>query len=75
METTGNSISERVRAGVKTFGLQKQLAAEMGVSDVELSKFLEGQLPKFARLLQALDLEVVDVGHLADLRRVLKTVL
>lgn len=74
METTGNSIS-RIRAGVRTFGLQKQLAADLGISESELSKFLEGQLPRFQRLLDLLGLEVVPAGHVADLRRVLKEVL
>lgn len=74
-ETTGNSISERVRSGVKAYGLQKQLASELAMSDADLSKFLDGQLPKFAKLLEALHMEVVDVGHVSDLRRVLKAVL
>jgi hypothetical protein len=75
METTGNSIADRVRSGVKAFGLQKQLALQLGMNDAELSKFLEGQLPKFARLLAALELDVVDAGHVRDLKRILKAVL
>ena len=75
MATTGNLVSDRIRAGVKAYGLQKQLASELGMSDADLSKFLEGQLPKFARLLEALQLEVVDGGHVSDLKRVLKAVL
>ena len=75
METTGNLISDRVKAGVRAYGLQKQLASEMGISDADLSKFLEGQLPRFAKLLSVLQLEVVDGNHVADLRRVLKQVL
>ena len=75
MATTGNLVSDRIRAGVKAYGLQKQLASELGMSDADLSKFLEGQLPKFARLLEALQLEVVDGGPVSDLKRVLKAVL
>jgi transcriptional regulator with XRE-family HTH domain len=76
MATTGISVSDRIRTAVKAHGgLQKQLAAELGMADPELSKFMEGQLPKFARLLDTLGLEVVEKGHVSDLRRVLKEVL
>lgn len=73
--TTGNSVSDRIRAGVKAYGLQKQLASDLGMSDPDMTKFLDGQLPRFARLLEVLELEVVDRGHVTDLRRVLKEVL
>ena len=76
METTGKSISvERVRLSIKSHGAQKTLALELGTSDANLSKFLEGQLPTFGRLLDLLGLEVVEKGHINDLRRVLKEVL
>jgi hypothetical protein len=73
VETTGKEVSaSRIRAAVRSYGLQKQLAAEIGTSDANLSKFLDGQLPVFLRLLDLLDLEVVDRGEVDDLRRVLK---
>lgn len=77
-ETTGNSVSNSVgliRSAVKSHGLQKQLAYELGISDANLSKFLEGQVPMLGRLLEVLGLEVVEKGEVADLRRVLKRVL
>lgn len=42
METTGNNLSaERVRAAVKAYGLQKQLAITVGMTDENLSKYLK----------------------------------
>ena len=76
METAGNNLSaERVRAAVKAYGLQKQLAIEIGMSDGNLTKYLDGQLTTFCRLLDVLGLEVVAKGHVNDLRKVLKEVL
>jgi ribosome-binding protein aMBF1 (putative translation factor) len=78
MEPTGNSFStmasvdDRVRAAVRSYGLQKQLASKLGMSDSNLSKFLDGQLPVFLRLLEVLDLEVVERGEISELKRVLK---
>ena len=73
METTGNKVSiEKVRNAVKAYGLQKQIASELGTSDANLSKFLEGQLPTFGRLLEVLGLEVVEKGEVSELKRVLK---
>lgn len=63
-------------AAVRAYGRhQKVLAADLGVSDVELSRILADQLPKFVRLLDLLGLEVVAAGHVEDLRAVLKEVL
>ena len=76
MATTGNKVAsdcgDRIRLAVRSYGLQKQLAAEVGISDTELSKFLDSQLPKLARLLSALGLEVVEAGEVDDLKRSLK---
>lgn len=76
METGGKQFaSDRIRQAVRAYGLQKQLAAELGMSDADLSKFLDSQLPRFVRLLDALGLEVVSSKHVAELRSVLKEVL
>lgn len=66
---------ELVRAAVRAHGLHKQLAAELGLDDSTLSKLLEIQVPRILALLAALDLEIIPVGHVGDLRRVLKAVL
>lgn len=66
-----NRLSEAVRA----YGLQKQLASEMGMSDTELSRVLHEQAPKLIKVLSVLGLEVVPTGHVEDLKRVLKEVL
>ena len=71
MDTTGNSLAV-VRAAIKAHGLQKQLAYELGMSEANLSKFIEGQLPVFAKLLAILHMEVIEAGEVEDLKRVLK---
>lgn len=67
--------SERVLAAARSYGAQKRLAVDLDLSDVELSRLLNDQLPKLCALLAQLDLEIVEAGHVADLRRVLKEVL
>lgn len=64
-----------VLAAVRSYGQQKRLASDLGLSDVELSRLLNDQLPRVCALLARLDLEVVPAGHVTDLRRVLKAVL
>ena len=71
MDTTGNSLAV-VRAAIKAHGLQKQLAYEFGMSEANLSKFIDGQLPVFAKLLTILHMEVNEAGEVEDLKRVLK---
>lgn len=72
-ETKGNKVSvDKVRNAVKAYGLQKQIAAELGTSDANLSKFLDSQLPLFGRLLEVLGLEVVERGEVDELKSVLK---
>lgn len=72
-ETTGKQFStDRVLLAVRSHGLQKQLAIELGMSDGELSKLLSDQLPKIGRLLEVLELEIVCKGYVGALRRALK---
>ncbi len=72
-EITGNKLAtERVRNAVRAYGLQKQLAYEMGTSEANLSKLLDGQVPNVMRLLDLLGLEVVERGELEKLRGLLK---
>jgi uncharacterized protein YidB (DUF937 family) len=63
-----NRLSEAVRS----FGLQKQLAAEIGISDTELSRLLHEQAPRLIRVMSVLGLELADAGEVSDLKRVLK---
>lgn len=65
----------RVLSAVRGYGLQKQLAADVGMSDSMLSKYLDEQVPRLCLLLDALGLEIVVKGHVSDLRRVLREVL
>ena len=73
METTGNKVSiERIKNAVRAYGLQKQLASALGTSDANLSKIIDGQVPTVVRLLDALDLVVVERGEIEKLRGLLK---
>lgn len=60
---------------MRTVGLQKTLAADLGMSDTQVSRLLNDEAPRVIHLLAHLGLEVVDAGHVSDLRRVLKVVL
>lgn len=62
----------RVNTAVHTYGRHKALAADLDMTDVELSRLLNDQLPRVCTLLELLGLEVVQAGHVADLRKVLK---
>ena len=62
-------------AAVRTYGAQKRLALDLDLSDVELSRLLNDQLPKFCALLDKLGLEITPRNHVRDLRAVLKAVL
>lgn len=66
---------DRVLAAVRGYGAQKRLALDLDLTDVELSRLVNDQLPKLCALLSQLDLEIVEAGHVGDLRRVLKAVL
>ena len=54
------------------YGPRKNLAREVGVSDGQLSKLLNGQLREYARILAALDLELVPKDYLKALKTVLQ---
>ena len=62
-------------AAVRTYGAQKRLALDLDLSDVELSRLLNDQLPKFCALLDKLGLEITPRNHVRDLRAALKVVL
>ena len=48
---------------------------DLGMTESTLSKLLEIQVPHLCALLDRLGLEVVEKGHVANLRAVLKSVL
>ena len=48
---------------------------DLGMTESTLSKLLEIQVPHLVQLLDRLGLEVVEKGHVASLRAVLKAVL
>jgi hypothetical protein len=65
----------RLNEAVRSYGLHKQLALDLRMSDTELSRLLREQAPKLINLLSILGLEVVDAEHVNSLKRVLKEVL
>lgn len=75
MKRPEKELQELVLASVRARGAHKGLAIELAMSDTELSRLLSDHLPKLCALLSHLDLDITDAGHVADLRRVLKTVL
>jgi hypothetical protein len=75
MKRPEKELQDKVLAAVRAHGAQKCLAIELHMSDTELSRLLSDHLPKLCLLLSHLELDVTDAGHVADLRRVLKTVL
>lgn len=66
---------DRITAAVQAYGRQKVLAADLDMNDVELSRLLSDQVPKLCKLLDRLQLQVCEAGHIRDLRKVLKEVL
>lgn len=54
------------------YGPRKNLAREVGVSDGQLSKLLNGQMREYARILAALELELVPREDLKALKTILK---
>ena len=55
-----------------SYGSQKRLALDAGMTDVELSRLLNDQAPKLLKLFDLLELEVVPAGYINNLKAVLK---
>lgn len=70
-----NVSLSRIQEAVRAYGMQKRLAADLMMSDTELSRLVHEQAPKLTALLALLNLEVVEAGHVAALKAVLKEVL
>ena len=54
------------------YGPRKNLAREVGVSDGQLSKLLNGSLREYCRIMEALGLEIVSEEYLKALKTVLQ---
>lgn len=54
------------------YGPRKNLALEVGVSDGQLSKLLNGQLREYSRILAALGLELSSTEYLQSLKILIK---
>lgn len=67
--------AERVVTEIRAYGAQKRLAADLDLTDVELSRLVNDHMPKVCALLAQLGLEIVPHSHVKDLRSVLKAIL
>jgi hypothetical protein len=65
----------RLQDAARQYGLQKQLAADLCMSDTEISRLLNEQAPKVISLMAKLGLEVVSTEYVSSLRKVLKETL
>jgi lambda repressor-like predicted transcriptional regulator len=54
------------------YGPRKNLAREVGVSDSQLSKLLNGDLRQYARILAALKLEIAPQEYLKALKTIVQ---
>lgn len=63
---------DRIEERLTQAGSRKNLAHEVGISDSQLSKLLNGSLREYCRILEALDLEIVGVDYLKSLKTILK---
>ena len=54
------------------YGPRKNLALEVGISDGQLSKLLNGQLREYSRILAALGLELSSAEYLQSLKILIK---
>lgn len=63
---------ELIEDRLTQFGPRKNLALEVGVSDGQLSKLLNGQLREYSRILAALGLEIMPVEYVKALKTIAK---
>ena len=63
---------ERIRAALAAGEKRAAIAAEVGVSEGQLSKLLNGDLRRFCQTLECLGLEVYPSEYIGALERVLK---
>lgn len=54
------------------YGPRKNLAAQVGISDGQLSKLLNGSLREYCRILDALGLEIVQEDYVKALKIILQ---
>lgn len=69
------AMADALAEKVRSYGLQKQLAINVGMSDAELSRLLNDQAPKLLRVFAELGLDLVDADFVASLKKVLKVTL
>lgn len=67
--------TSRLQAAVWVAGAQKAIAKDLDMSDTQISRLINDEAPRVIKLLAHLGLEIVEAGHVDDLRRVLKEVL
>ena len=63
---------DRIRAALASGEKRAALADEIGISEGQLSKLLNGELRRLCQILEALGIEVVPTDYLTSIERVLK---
>lgn len=70
-ETLERSL-ERIRAALASGEKRTALANEVGISEGQLSKLLNGEIMRFCQIAAALGLEIVPSDYISAMERVLK---
>lgn len=70
-ERTGKN-QRAIEDALASAGKRAALAAQVGISEGQLSKMVNGELHRFFQILSALGLEIYPAGHVEALERVLK---
>lgn len=71
-ETLYRKNLELIEDRLTQYGPRKNLALEVGVSDGQLSKLLNGQLREYSRILAALSLEIIPAEYVKALKTIAK---
>lgn len=63
---------DRIQAALANAGKRAALATELGISEGQLSKMLNGEVRRFCALLALLDLEIHPTGYVDALRTIVR---
>lgn len=64
--------ANRLQEAVRKYGLQKQLASDLMLSDTEVSRLINDHAPKLIALMTLLGLEVVSSDYVDSLKKILR---
>ena len=66
---------QRIESALLEAGKRTALASEMGISEGQLSKMINGRINQWCKLLELLGLEIREVAYIKGLERLLKEIL